>query len=107
MSVPPGSPCVICKRSEEAFAGKERCPLMVKFYSRSRTVKLMDSLDLAGMSPPSVFVGRFRVPEGRYWPPRPPFDVRYIINGYTRDVGRQDHAYEIVDFKLSLVQGKA
>ena len=58
MSIPPGSPCVICKGSKN-LCGKERCPLMVKSDSRSRTVKLMDTLDLAGMSPPSVFVGRF------------------------------------------------
>jgi hypothetical protein len=104
LEVPAGSPCVICKGSKN-LCGKDRCPLMIKFYSRSRSRNLMDSLDLAGMSPPGIFVGRFGYPKVDIGPLVPPMmgdtslmDTPELWVGKSID--------EIVDFRFSLVRGK-
>ena len=44
-STPRGSLCALCKGSKK-LCGKDRCPLMVKFYSLSRTKRIYDALDL-------------------------------------------------------------
>jgi hypothetical protein len=104
LQVPKGSPCIICKGARN-LCGKERCPLMVKFYSRSRTRRLIDTLDLAGMSPPGIFVGRYGYPKVEVGPLVPPFmgdtammDTPELWVGKSID--------EIVDFRFSLVRGK-
>lgn len=104
VEVPKGSPCVICKGSKN-LCGKDRCPLMLKFYSRNRTQKLIDSLDLAGSSPPGIFVGRYGYPKVDVGPLVPPvmgdtslMDTPELWVGKSID--------EIVDFRFGLVRGK-
>ena len=63
--------CSICKGAHR-LCGKDRCPLMVKFYSQQKTRPLIDSKDLAGSSPPSVFVGRYGYPKVDIGPLIPP-----------------------------------
>ncbi|MDR2698983.1 MAG: hypothetical protein LBB30_04845, partial [Candidatus Methanoplasma sp.] len=63
--------CSICIGSRR-LCGKDRCPLMVKFYSQQRTMPLMDITDLAGCSPPAVFVGRYGYPKVDIGPLLPP-----------------------------------
>ncbi len=104
LEVPAGSPCVICKGSRN-LCGKERCPLMIKFYSRSRTKTLIDTLDLAGMSPPGIFVGRYGYPKVDVGPLVPPvMGDTSIMDTPERWVGKSID--EIVDFRFSLVRGK-
>lgn len=104
LEVPAGSPCVICKGSKN-LCGKDRCPLMIKFYSRSRSRNLIDSLDLAGMSPPGIFVGRFGYPKVDIGPLVPPMmGDTSLMDTPEMWVGRSID--EIVDFRFNLVRGK-
>lgn len=99
-----GGLCVICKGAHR-LCGKERCPLMIKFYSRSRTMPLVDMKDLAGSSPPGVFVGRYGYPK---------VDVGPLIPGEFGDTSLMDRPEEwvgksiddIVDMRYRLVRGK-
>ena len=54
--------CNICKGTRK-LCGKDRCPLMLKFYSQQRLLPKIDSKDIAGCSPPAVFVGRHGYPK--------------------------------------------
>ncbi|MGD0057458.1 MAG: Nre family DNA repair protein [Methanomassiliicoccales archaeon] len=101
---PSSGACVLCKGSK-MLCGKDRCPLMVKFYSQSRTRLLIDTLDLYGNSPPGVFVGRFGYPNVDVGPLVPPtlgdtsiMDTPEMWMGKTID--------DIADFRFSLVRGK-
>jgi hypothetical protein len=78
---------------------------MIKFYSRSRTKTLIDTLDLAGMSPPGIFVGRYGYPKVDVGPLVPPvMGDTSIMDTPERWVGKSID--EIVDFRFSLVRGK-
>ncbi|WP_400207166.1 Nre family DNA repair protein [Candidatus Methanomassiliicoccus intestinalis] len=102
--IPPGSPCAICKGSKN-LCGKDRCPLMVKFYSRAKTKRLINSLDIEGMSPPSVFVGRYGYPKVDIGPLVPPLmGDTSIMDTPELWVGKSID--EFVDFRFSLVRGK-
>lgn len=99
-----GSLCVICKGSKR-LCGKDRCPLMIKFYSQQRTMPLIDAKDLAGCSPPAVFVGRYGYPKVDVGPLLPPeFGDTSIMDTPERWVGKSID--EIVDFRFKLVRGK-
>jgi len=103
-STPRGSLCAICKGTK-MLCGKERCPLMVKFYSISKTKRIYDSLDLYGSSPPGVFVGRFGYPKVDIGPLVPPqLGDTSIMDTPEEWVGKSID--EIVDFRFSLVRGK-
>ena len=96
--------CSICKGSKR-LCGKDRCPLMVKFYSRQRSMPLMDAKDLAGCSPPAVFVGRHGYPKVDIGPLLPPeFGDTSILDSPERWVGKSID--EIVDMRFRLVRGK-
>ncbi len=98
------SPCSICKGSK-LLCGKPRCPLMVKFYSRTRTQRLIDSLDLAGSSPPGVFIGRFGYPKVDIGPLVPPeHGDTAIMDTPENWMGKSIE--EITDFRFRLVRGK-
>lgn len=99
-----GSLCVLCKGSK-LLCGKERCPLMLKFYSHTRTRRLIDGPDLFGDSPPGVFIGRYGYPKVDIGPLVPP------LLGDTSVMDTPEHWVgktidEIVDFRFSLVRGK-
>ena len=96
--------CTICKGAHR-LCGKERCPLMVKFYSQQKTRPLIDAKDLAGSSPPAVFVGRYGYPKVDIGPLLPP------QFGDTREMGTPEmwvgkSIDEIVDMRFRLVRGK-
>ena len=69
--VTPSKKCIICKGAR-MLCGKDRCPLMIKFYTHSKTAPLIDSTDLEGCSPPAVFVGRYGYPKVDIGPLIPP-----------------------------------
>ena len=78
---------------------------MIKFYSRQRTMPLIDMRQMAGSSPPSVFVGRYGYPKVDIGPLLPPefgdtaiMDRPEMWGGKTID--------DIVDFRFRLVRGK-
>jgi hypothetical protein len=99
----PGSLCARCKG--RMWCGKDRCPLLVKFYAQTRTKPLIDSTHMEGSSPPSVFIGRFSYPKVYIGPMLPPkfgdtslMDTPESWQGFTID--------QIVDFRFQLVRGK-
>ena len=96
--------CVVCKGSR-FLCGKTRCPLMVKVNFFLKSVPLLASEDVAGFSPPSVFIGRIGYPHVYAGPLVPPvdedtsiFDMPEQWFGRTMD--------EIVGFRSLLVRGK-
>src|SRR5512136_2323346 len=96
--------CVICKGARY-LCGKTRCPIMVKVNYYLRTVPLMASEDIAGVSPPSVFIGRIGYPHVYAGPLVPPvsedtslYDMPERWFGKTID--------EIVGFRSLLIRGK-
>ena len=96
--------CVICKGSR-LLCGKERCPIMVKVKYYLRSVPLMSSEDIAGASPPSVFIGRIGYPNVYAGPLVPPvqgdtslYDLPELWFGRSMD--------EIVSFRSMLIRGK-
>ena len=96
--------CSICKGAHR-LCGKDRCPLMIKFYSQQRTMPLIDMKDLAGSSPPSVFVGRYGYPKVDIGPLIPPeFGDTTVMDRPEMWMGKSID--EIVDFRFRLVRGK-
>lgn len=96
--------CVLCKGAR-MLCGKERCPLLVKFYSMAKTKPLLDSLKIEGSSPPGVFVGRIGWPNVFVGPLIPP------IKGDTSMLDQPElwldkSIEEIADFRFQLVRGK-
>ena len=96
--------CVLCKGSK-FLCGKTRCPIMVKVNYFLKSVPLMESEDIAGMSPPSVFIGRIGYPNVYVGPLVPPvhedtsiYDLPEQWFGKSMD--------EIVGFRSLLVRGK-
>lgn len=103
-NVSSSSPCHICKGSKN-LCGKDRCPLMIKFYSHSRTKKLINTQDLHGSSPPGVFVGRYGYPKVDIGPLVPP-DLGDTMIMDTPEQWMGKSIEEIVDFRFRLVRGK-
>lgn len=96
--------CAICKGSR-FLCGKTRCPIIVKVNYFLKSVPLMSSEDIAGASPPSVFIGRIGYPYVYAGPLVPPinedtslFDLPEMWFGRTID--------EIVGFRSLLIRGK-
>lgn len=96
--------CVLCKGSRN-LCGKTRCPLLVKVNCFLRSVPLMSSEDIDGVSPPSVFIGRIGYPHVYVGPLVPPvhentslYDLPEQWFGKSID--------EIVGFRSLLVRGK-
>jgi hypothetical protein len=96
--------CVICKGAR-FLCGKTRCPLMVKVNYYLKSVPLMASEDISGVSPPSVFIGRIGYPHVYAGPLVPPihedtslYDLPELWFGKSID--------EIVGFRSMLVRGK-
>jgi len=96
--------CVICKGSR-FLCGKTRCPIMLKVNYYLKSVPLMSSEDVAGVSPPSVFIGRIGYPYVYAGPLVPPvhedttlYDLPEQWFGKSID--------EIVGFRSLLIRGK-
>ncbi|MDI6847363.1 MAG: Nre family DNA repair protein [Candidatus Bathyarchaeia archaeon] len=96
--------CILCKGSR-FLCGKTRCPIIVKVNYFLKGVPLMQSEDIAGASPPSVFVGRIGYPYVYAGPLVPPvqedtslYDLPEFWFGKSID--------EIVGFRSMLIRGK-
>ena len=96
--------CIICKGARR-LCGKDRCPLMIKFYSQSKSMNLIDAKDIEGCSPPAVFVGRFGYPKVEIGPLIPPeFGDTSLMDKPEFWIGKSID--EIVDLRFRLVRGK-
>ncbi len=96
--------CVLCKGARN-LCGKTRCPIMVKVSTFLKSVPLMDSEDIAGASPPSVFIGRIGYPNVFAGPLVPP------VHEDTSLYDLPEHWFgksidEIVGFRSLLIRGK-
>ncbi|PMB75491.1 MAG: hypothetical protein C0193_00600, partial [Candidatus Bathyarchaeota archaeon] len=96
--------CVVCKGAR-FLCGKTRCPIIVKANLFLKSAPLMQSEDIAGASPPSVFVGRIGYPYVYAGPLVPPvqedtslYDLPEYWFGKPID--------EIVGFRSMLIRGK-
>ena len=96
--------CVVCKGSRR-LCGKNRCPILVRANYYLRSVPLMSTEDIAGVSPPSVFIGRIGYPYVYVGPLVPPvhedtsiYDLPEQWFGKSID--------EIVGFRSLLIRGK-
>jgi hypothetical protein len=100
----PNSLCVLCKGSRN-LCGKTRCPIMVKVNSYLKSVPLMSSEDIAGASPPSVFIGRIGYPNVYVGPLVPPvFEDTSLFDLPEQWFGKSID--EIVGFRSLLIRGK-
>ena len=95
--------CAKCKG--RLWCGKNRCPLLVKFYAQTKAKPLIDSTNLEGSSPPSVFVGRWNYPKVFVGPMLPPLHGDTSIMD-TPELWSDKSIEEIVDFRFQLVRGK-
>lgn len=96
--------CILC-RGTKMLCGKARCPVLLKYYYNLKTKSLIDSLNLNGASPPSVFVGRVNYPYVSLGPLIPP------IHGDTSLLGLPElwigkSIDDIVSFCSQLIRGK-
>ena len=96
--------CVVCKGSR-LLCGKLRCPIIVKVNYYLKNIPLMNSENINGASPPSVFIGRIGYPNVYAGPLVPPvqadtsmYDLPELWFGKSID--------EIVAFRSMLVRGK-
>jgi hypothetical protein len=96
--------CVACKGSR-FLCGKTRCPIIVKANYFLKSIPLMQSEEIAGASPPSVFIGRIGYPYVYAGPLVPPvredtslYDLPEFWFGKSID--------DIVGFRSLLIRGK-
>jgi hypothetical protein len=96
--------CVVCKGSRR-LCGKTRCPILVRTNYYLKSVPLMSTEEIAGVSPPSVFIGRIGYPHVYVGPLVPPvhedtsiYDLPEQWFGKSID--------EIVGFRSMLIRGK-
>nr|MDO8079496.1 Nre family DNA repair protein [Candidatus Freyarchaeota archaeon] len=102
-TVPKQSTCLLC-RGTKMLCGKNRCPLLERFYNYVKMSKCFDGTQLVGDSPPSAFIGRKGYPYVYAGPMVPPergdtsiFDIPELWFG--KDVE------EIIGFRYKLVRG--
>jgi hypothetical protein len=96
--------CVLCKGSR-MLCGKTRCPIMVKVNYFLKSAPLMETADIDGVSPPSVFIGRIGYPHVYIGPLVPPVHENTAIfdspeNWFGKSMD------EIVGFRSLLIRGK-
>jgi len=100
---PPPEMCFSCKGTE-LLCGKSRCPIILKAESMTRVSTTCDSNNIAGSTPPGIFVGRHGYPKVSIGPMTPNF------HGDTEILDTPEQWYgksidEIVDYRHSLIRG--
>jgi len=94
--------CALCKG--RLYCGKDRCPLLVKFYAQIKNKPLIDSRFIDGSSPPGVFVGRYGYPKVYVGPLIPPLHGdTSLLDTPEYWVGKSIE--EITNFRFQLVRG--
>ncbi|MBE6528607.1 MAG: hypothetical protein E7Z64_05545 [Thermoplasmata archaeon] len=96
--------CNICKGSRR-LCGRDKCPLMLKFYSKKFATPDIKSKDIAGSSPPAVFVGRYGYPKVEIGPLLPTYmGETEILDKPELWSGKS--MYDIASMRFQLVRGK-
>ena len=100
---PPAWMCLSC-RGAKLLCGKPRCPIIVKAQSMAKFSETSFSDQIAGSSPPGVFVGRYGYPKVSIGPMVPPrYGDTTILDTPEEWLGRPIET--IVDYRYSLVRG--
>jgi len=100
---PPAWMCLQC-RGAKLLCGKPRCPIIVKAQAMAKAAVALSSPDVAGSSPPGVFVGRLGYPKVSIGPMVPPrFGDTTILDTPEDWLGRPIE--QIVDYRYSLIRG--
>jgi DNA repair protein NreA len=95
--------CLRC-RSSLLLCGKPVCPILVRYRAFARTLPLVEGVDLAGSSPPGVFVGRYGYPKVSLGPLLSPAHGDTLLLDTPEEwVGRS--VEELVGFRTNLVRG--
>lgn len=95
--------CVACKGSR-MYCGKRSCPVLLRFYSSVRTEPLIDTLNLEGSSPPSIFVGRMGWPKVYVGPMVPPIQGDTSLLDAPERWGEAT-IEDIINYRMQLVRG--
>lgn len=96
--------CALC-RGSKLLCGKNRCPVILRFYSQVKVKPLISKTYLDGASPPSVFIGRLGYPKISIGPMIPPYTGDTSIID-TPELWLDKTIDEIVDFRSHLVRGR-
>ncbi|HXW66481.1 MAG TPA: hypothetical protein VEL82_01150 [Thermoplasmata archaeon] len=97
--------CLRC-RSAQMLCGKPVCPILLKYHAFEQTLPLVGGQDLAGTSPPGLFVGRYGYPRVSFGPLlSPQHGSTELLDSPEEWVGRS--VSEVVSFRTSLVRGTA
>jgi hypothetical protein len=96
--------CLIC-RGGRLLCGRDRCPALLKLYSFLNIKKKVNTNNIIGSSPPSIFVGRIGYPYVYAGPLVPPvIGDTSIFDDPERWLGRDFD--EIIGFRTNLIRGK-
>jgi hypothetical protein len=97
--------CLLCKGGR-MLCGKLSCPIIARAQSLVKTTLRINSPHIQGSTPPGVFVGRMGYPKVFMGPMVPPFlgDTE-ILDTPELWVGKG--IQEIIDYRFSLIRGKA
>ncbi len=95
--------CLKC-RSAQLLCGKPICPILLKYRAFERTLPMIEGTELAGSSPPGLFVGRFGYPKVALGPLlSPEHGSTELLDTPEEWVGRS--VQEVVSFRTGLVRG--
>ncbi|MEM3086485.1 MAG: Nre family DNA repair protein [Halobacteria archaeon] len=96
--------CVACKGAH-LLCGKERCPILTRLALFQAARPLFETTELAGATPPGVFVGRMGYPKVTIGPLVPPVGGdTTILDMPEQWLGKPIE--EIASMRFSLVRGK-
>jgi hypothetical protein len=102
---PPAWMCLSC-RGAKLLCGKPRCPIIVKAQAMAKLSPSISTNEIAGSSPPGVFVGRLGYPRVSIGPMVPQgFGDTSILDTPEEWLGRPID--QIVDYRYSLVRGNS
>ncbi len=98
------SMCLYCKGGK-LLCGKSSCPVVTNVLALVKHKPKMDSTEIHGNTPPSVFVGNSGYPKVFIGPMIPPYygDTE-ILDSPEKWVGKSIE--EIIDYRYSLIRGK-
>jgi DNA repair protein NreA len=95
--------CLRC-RSAQLLCGKPVCPILLKYRAFEQTLPMVGGTELAGSSPPGVFVGRFGYPKVALGPLLSPQHGSTELLDTPEDwVGRS--VADVISFRTGLVRG--